>query len=332
MSLSIKSRWEIVFLAHHPLGPKMSVGKIATYIKCSKSTVQKWISKYQETGDVQDDEGRGRKRKTSEKEDTQIISLSNKYPEMSAQEISQKMLTKGVIVSPTTIRRRFKEFGVAYKVPVAKPLLIENHCRARLKFAQRNIKTNWNQVIFTDETTFHFFTSKKKFWTRPQGGIIIRKVKHPAKLHMWGCFASSGFGKIFFFKNNLNADFLIQIYEEALLPSAKMLFPNDPNGWSLQEDNDPKHRSKKATEWRKQNHITRITWPSQSPDLNPIENVWALLKIKIQKKKCRTIRQLQSVITEEWNSLSVGYAKNLVDSVQRRLLAVKSNQGDYTLY
>ena len=85
MSLSIKSRWEIVFLAHHPLGPKMSVGKIAKYIKCSKSTVQKWISKYQETGDVQDDEGRGRKRKTSEKEDTQIISLSNKYPEISAQ-------------------------------------------------------------------------------------------------------------------------------------------------------------------------------------------------------------------------------------------------------
>ena len=59
---------------------------------------------------------------------------------------------------------------------------------------------------------------------------------------MWGCVASSGFGKIFFKKNNLNDDFLIQIYEESLLPSAKMLFPNDLNGWLLQEDNDSKHR------------------------------------------------------------------------------------------
>ena len=84
MSLLIKSRWEIVFLACHPLGPKMSVGKIVKFIKCSMSTVQKWISKYQETGDVQDDEVRGRKREKLEKEDTQIISLSNKYPKISA--------------------------------------------------------------------------------------------------------------------------------------------------------------------------------------------------------------------------------------------------------
>ena len=63
-----------------------------------------------------------------------------------------------------------------------------------------------------------------------------------------------------------------------------MFFPNDLNGWLLQEDNDPKHRSKKATEWRNKYRVTRITWPSESPGLNPIENVWALLKMKIQKK------------------------------------------------
>ena len=72
------------------------------------------------------------------------------------------MESKGVIVSPTTIRRRFNEFGVIYKAPIEKPLLIQNHRDARLEFSQRSTKTNWNLVIFTDETTFQLLASKKK--------------------------------------------------------------------------------------------------------------------------------------------------------------------------
>ena len=87
--------------------------------------------KYRPTGDIHDDEGRGRKRKTFEKQNNQIILLSKKYPEVSAREISQKMKSKGAIVSLTTIQRRFNEFGVIYKAPIAKPLLIQNHLDAR---------------------------------------------------------------------------------------------------------------------------------------------------------------------------------------------------------
>ena len=78
MKLSIQLCWEIIFLHHHKLGPKLSIRALVKELHYSKDTVQTWINRYQETGDVQDEERRGRKRKTSEKEDLKIISIAKK--------------------------------------------------------------------------------------------------------------------------------------------------------------------------------------------------------------------------------------------------------------
>jgi hypothetical protein len=74
------------------------------------------------------------------------------------------------------------------------------------------------------------------------------------------------------FTENTNADLLCTIYEECLLPSAKKWLYADTKTWILQENNDPKHTSKKARAWREEKGVVRLTWPEQSPDQNPIEN------------------------------------------------------------
>jgi predicted transcriptional regulator len=76
MEFSIKKRWEIIFLHLHKLGPQLSIRAIAKELNCSQDTVKTWIQRYQETGDVQDKERQGRKRKTTEKEDLDIIDIS----------------------------------------------------------------------------------------------------------------------------------------------------------------------------------------------------------------------------------------------------------------
>ena len=85
--------------------------------------------------------------------------------------------------------------------------------------------------------------------------------------NVWGCFSSKGFGRIFCFRKNLNAELMCKIYKFKLLPTAKYHFDFGLLPWKLQEDNDPKYLSKLAVDWKADNDIKRIDWPAMSPDI-----------------------------------------------------------------
>ena len=87
MSLSIQKRWEIIFLSKHRLGPKLS--PVAKEVGYSKPTVAHWLKRYQETGDIQDQECRGRKRKTSPNEDHLLLKLITKHPRTKSSKLAR---------------------------------------------------------------------------------------------------------------------------------------------------------------------------------------------------------------------------------------------------
>jgi transposase len=75
-----------------------------------------------------------------------------------------------------------------------------------------------------------------------------------------------------------------------------------------------------------------MRWPANSPDLNPIENVWAVLKLNVRKRRPCTVKQLVRAIYKEWKELSVEYAQALVSSMTRRVKEVITAQGDHIMY
>ncbi|CAF3368546.1 unnamed protein product [Rotaria socialis] len=285
MPLPIHTRYEIVFLSNHPKGPQLNHMDVAKAVHCSTSTVKYCLNRWMESKDLTDSTRSGRPRATTQKQDQRIISLAEEQPFVTAQDVTNQLERRGGAVSERTIRRRFNEAGARYSRPMSKPLLTERHRQNRLRWAQHHKTTDWNQVIFSDETTVRLNCVKGLVWNFPGKKKVIRTVKHPVKVNVWGCFSSKGFGRIVCFKQNLDAKFMCSIYKWGLLPTAQKQFGHDLTLWQLQEDNDPKHRSKLATNWREEKGIEKIDWPSMSPDLAPIEKCLATPQDEVKKEK-----------------------------------------------
>jgi len=172
------------------LGPKLTNYQISKKMHCSENTVALWLQRYKETGDVLDKEGQGRKPVTNERQDEMIHKAMLADPNQSSTEISEKMKRKGVAISPPSVRRRLIAQGWRYGKPMTKPLLSKMCIAKRGWNGPRKMKkSNWDNAIFTDETTFQLCRNLNRAWIHPTSGITYRTVKHPPKIHAWGCFS-----------------------------------------------------------------------------------------------------------------------------------------------
>ncbi len=97
----------------------------------------------------------------------------------------------------------------------------------------------------------------------------------------------------------------------------------------------PKHTAKATKKWLKKKHIKVLECPSQSPDLNPIENLWMKLKIRIAKHQPRNLNELERIYKEEWDKLGQlppELCANPVANYKKRLTSVIANKSFATKY
>ncbi|KAL0149804.1 hypothetical protein M9458_054852 [Cirrhinus mrigala] len=165
------------------------------------------------------------------------------------------------------------------------------------------------------------------------GGMLTMTPRTPSPLsnmEVEKCFSAKGTGQLHRIKGTMDGTMYCQILGENLLLSARALKMG--HGWVFQHDNDPKHTAKATKEWLKKKHIEALEWPSQSPDLNPTENLWRELKVRVAKRQPRNLNDLERICKEEWDKLPPGMCANLVANYNKRLTSVIANMGFATKY
>ena len=102
----------------------------------------------------------------------------------------------------------------------------------------------------------------------------------------------------------------------------------------LQENNCSPHRTSSSATYLRKDEVTRMKWPAQSPDLNPIENVWGSMKSRLRKRSLypTSPMHLFSILNDMWNNLPDEYFKNLVESIYKRAKMVLHGKGRSTKY
>lgn len=323
MQLTDKQKYEII--VRHEL--KQTNKIIAKEMCINKNTVTKWIHKYAKDNNVDRNEGSGRLKKTNNEQDTEIINEIKNNKLMTAPDVKEEIEKKQINVSVKTVINRLNKYGFSYRKPKEKPFLSDEHKQNRLAWAIKHKYTNWSMIIFSDETSIWRGLGGRKRWVNMNEKDIEKIVKYPMKVHIWGCISKSGIKRIHIFDGIMDS----YVYTEILLANILDICYNNPN-LVFQDDNDSKHRSTVTNNWKNEYEITSIDWPSNSPDLNPIENVWEILKRKVAKVNISTKEEFIKCIEDKWNEIDQETINNIIDSMPKRINDVINVNGDNINY
>jgi transposase len=322
-------RAAIVVLAADGQSPSV----IAAKLNCSPKAVRKWKEIYEDEGELEDAYKSGRKRLLTEEQMDVILEHATANPKSSTPREIKATYDFGC--SAKTIRRALDDMGLFGRIAREVPPLNATHIKKRISFAEGYSEMDWSTVLWSDEMSIHCGPQGQTWVQRPIGEewnpeYTMEKRKHPPKVHVWACFAAAGVGGIHVFTENLEKNLMKQILKDNLIKSKDKFWPTGQ--WWFQQDNDPKHSSRLVQNYLHSQGISCIDWPPYSPDLNPIENLWAHLKKRVEKHNCVNEKELEKAVKKEWNATTVEVCATLVASMPERCRLVIERKGGLTGY
>lgn len=224
-----------------------------------------------------------------------------------------------------------------------KPALSKKNVQARLKFAKKHRDwtiDDWKKVIWSDESKFNRYQSdgKQYCWKRPGESLQRRHIKETVKhgggnVMAWGCFTWWKLGPLVKIDGIMKKEDYLSILQTHLTSFVNVCAYQSAE-LTFQQDGDPKHTAKVVKEWLTTQSFKLMEWPPQSPDLNPIENLWSIVKRRLGQYDTppTNLDMLWQRINYEWKQIPHDILHNLVESMPRRILSVIKNKGLWTKY
>lgn len=248
-----------------------------------------------------------------------------------------------IVASPNTVRRALREAGLGAAEKEDKPALSVKNIKKRYEFAKRHQDwtiADWNRVIWSDESKINRFCSDGRswYWKRDGESLQPRHVKGTIKhgggsVMVWGCMTAKGTGFLCKIDNIMDSELYKAILDGELKQSIEW-YNIDTKTAIFQQDNDPKHTSKLVKEYLEQQEYGLLQWPPQSPDMNPIEHLWALVKRRLNDfdSPPSGLLELWDRVQDTWNRITPAECQTLINSMPDRIQALLKAKGRWTDY
>ena len=332
MVLSAHTKQRIIQLY---LARKISYGRIAEILKAeglkaSKKSVWMTVQRYQSHGTTLRKPGSGRPFKLRPEILKIIEDRLNEDDETTAVQLKKMLGERGYDVSKQTIIRARKILGWTFHGSCYCQLIRPRNKERRMEWATENLHNDFEDVVWTDESMIqlenHRTFSYRKVGAPPKPKA---RAKHPYKVMVWAGISWKGATHICLLNSSIDSSGYQEILTTHLVPFLEKVLP----GGQFQQDNAPCHTSVSTRQLLERHNIRWFRTPPESPDLNPIENVWHELKDFLRTKiKPHNKQELFDGIRQVWATMTPQKCNKYIDHLRKFIPKVLEVNGEATGY